>query len=111
MPLLFSYGTLQQPTVQLSTFGRPLSGDHDELPGFEPSLVAIDDPNLAAKLCRTHHANITSSQKANSSVAGTVFEITDAELARADVFEAAFSYARIAAILASGRETWVYVSR
>ncbi len=26
MPLLFSYGTLQQTNVQLATFGRHLSG-------------------------------------------------------------------------------------
>ena len=37
------------------------------------------------------------------------FEITDAELASADEYEAAFSYKRIAAVLASGRHAWVYV--
>ncbi len=35
MPLLFSYGTLQQEDVQLSTFGRLLQGQRDELLGFE----------------------------------------------------------------------------
>ena len=42
MPLLFSYGTLQQPQVQMSTFGRLLDGQPDELVGFEQSLLAID---------------------------------------------------------------------
>jgi hypothetical protein len=37
MPLLFSYGTLQEEKVQLSTFGRRLGGQRDELLGFEPS--------------------------------------------------------------------------
>jgi hypothetical protein len=37
MPLLFSYGTLQQEDVQWSTFGRLLEGQRDELPGFERS--------------------------------------------------------------------------
>ena len=46
MPLLFSYGTLQQPNVQRSTFGRLLRGHADELPGFEPSLVEIEDPGI-----------------------------------------------------------------
>jgi hypothetical protein len=41
MPLLFSYGTLQQEDVQLSTFGRLLHGQRDELPGFEQSFVRI----------------------------------------------------------------------
>jgi hypothetical protein len=31
MPRLFSYGTLQQDTVQMSTFGRLLQGQADEL--------------------------------------------------------------------------------
>ena len=48
MPLLFSYGTLQQDDVQLATFGRLLYGQHDELPRFEPSVVRIEDAELAA---------------------------------------------------------------
>jgi hypothetical protein len=109
MSLLFSYGTLQQEDVQLATFGRRLGGKRDELPGFEPALVQIDDPATARALGRTHHANVRASGKADSRVAGTVFEISDAELARADAFEAPFSYDRIAATLASGVRAWVYV--
>jgi len=33
MPLLFSYGTLQQQSVQQSTFGRLLTGRSDALVG------------------------------------------------------------------------------
>jgi hypothetical protein len=44
MPLLFSYGTLQQDNVQLSTFGRLLHGHTDELVGFESAIVQIEDP-------------------------------------------------------------------
>jgi gamma-glutamyl AIG2-like cyclotransferase len=39
---------------------------------------------------------------------GTVFEITDAELAHADAYEVA-AYVRVKAPLASGLEAWVYV--
>ena len=35
MPLVFSYGTLQEERVQLSTFGRLLQGYSDALIGFE----------------------------------------------------------------------------
>jgi gamma-glutamylcyclotransferase (GGCT)/AIG2-like uncharacterized protein YtfP len=42
-------------------------------------------------------------------VPGMVFEITDAELAGVDHYEAAFSYKRVVAKLATGKETWVYV--
>jgi hypothetical protein len=37
------------------------------------------------------------------------FEITDAELADVDTYEAAFSYKRVGAMLASGRPVWVYI--
>ena len=108
MPLLFSYGTLQQDDVQRAAVGRLLAGQRDELRGFEPSLVSIDDPELAASLGRTHHANVTKTS-AESSVPGTAFEVTDAELARFDDYEAPFFYKRVQAMLASGREAWVYV--
>ena len=96
MSLLFSYGTLQQENVQLLTFGRRLNGQRDDLVGFEQSSV-------------THHANVTFNGRDDSRVPGMVFEITDAELLRADEYEADFSYERIAATLASGRPAWVYV--
>ena len=109
MPLLFSYGTLQQEDVQLSTFGRRLTGQRDELLQYEPSSVRIDDPHVAATIGKTHHANVTFTGNADRRVPGMVFEITDAELASVDQYEAAFLYTRVAAMLASGRQAWVYV--
>jgi gamma-glutamylcyclotransferase (GGCT)/AIG2-like uncharacterized protein YtfP len=109
MPLLFSYGTLQLDDVQRSTFGRLLSGEPDELLGYKPSSITIEDPAVAAALGRTHHANATLTGDENARVPGTVFEVSDAELARADEFEAPFSYRRVTALLASGRHAWVYV--
>jgi hypothetical protein len=70
--------------------------------------VPIDDPELAASLGRTHHANATRTD-AESSVPGTAFEVTDAELTQFDEYEAPFFYKRVKAMLASGREAWVYV--
>ena len=109
MPLLFSYGTLQQEGVQLSTFGRRLEGQRDELPGYEPALVKIGDPEVAAATGRTHHANVRYTGNERSCVPGMAFEITDGELARVDEYEEPFSYRRVTATLASGREAWVYV--
>jgi gamma-glutamylcyclotransferase (GGCT)/AIG2-like uncharacterized protein YtfP len=108
MPLIFSYGTLQKAHVQLSTFGRLLQGERDELPGFEESLVRIEDPLAAAASGRTHHANVTFTGRDDSRVSGTVFEITDVELAAADQYEQLAAYTRIAARLASGKQAWVY---
>ena len=109
MPLLFSYGTLQQEDVQLSTFGRRLSGQKDALPKFEPSLVRIEDPRVVASLGRTHHDNVTFNGNSKSRVTGTVFEVTDEELASADRFEAEFFYKRAEVTLESGKQAWVYV--
>ena len=103
MPLLFSYGTLQQENVQMSTFGRRLQGQHDELPQYEPSKVPAAGGGF--------HANVTFNGRSDSRVKGTVFEVTDAELAAADRYEEPAAYVRIAVSLASGRQTWVYVSR
>jgi len=109
MPLLFSYGTLQEENVQRSTFGRLLEGQRDELLGFEPSLIKIEDPQVVATIGKTHHANVTFNGRNDSRVSGTLFEITDAELAAADLYEDLATYKRIVATLASGKQAWVYV--
>jgi gamma-glutamylcyclotransferase (GGCT)/AIG2-like uncharacterized protein YtfP len=109
MPLLFSYGTLQEENVQLSTFGRLLQGQTDELPGFELSSVRIEDPEVATAAGRTHYANVAFNGRNDSRVTGKVFEITEAELAAADRYEQLAGYQRISARLASEKQVWVYV--
>jgi gamma-glutamylcyclotransferase (GGCT)/AIG2-like uncharacterized protein YtfP len=110
MPLLFSYGTLQHEDVQLSTFGRRLTGRADSLVGFEAALVPIEDPaNAAAAAGRTHHANAAFTGNRDDRVSGTVFEVTDAELEAADEYERPAAYIRIETTLASGARSWVYV--
>jgi len=44
---LFSYGTLQYESVQLSTFGRKLTGIKDTLIGYRLEMVEITDPSVA----------------------------------------------------------------
>jgi gamma-glutamylcyclotransferase (GGCT)/AIG2-like uncharacterized protein YtfP len=107
MPLLFSYGTLQQESVQMSIFGRLLQGQPDELIGFEQSLLKIEDPLFVAASGKNHHAIVKYSGRNESRVRGTVFEISDSELANADLYEPP-GYKRILAMLASGKEAWVY---
>ena len=109
MPLLFSYGTLQQEDVQLSTFGRRLQGTRDELVGFEPSVVPIEDPELAAAAGMTHHVTAAFTGRPESRMGGMAFEVTDAEIALADTYEQRAAYTRIHVTLASGRPAWVYV--
>lgn len=109
MPLLFSYGTLQQSNVQLSTFGRQLQGSTDELPAYEPELVRIEEPGIVAMSGRTHHANASFTGRTDTRVVGIVFEITERELAEADEYERRAAYSRVLATLASGKQAWVYV--
>jgi gamma-glutamylcyclotransferase (GGCT)/AIG2-like uncharacterized protein YtfP len=97
MPLVFSYGTLQQPEVQRVTYGRELAGHPDELPSYE---LGRSGP----------HVNVVFTGRGDSRVAGTVFDMTDAELDATDRYEASDSYGRIAVVLISGRQAWVYVS-
>jgi GNAT superfamily N-acetyltransferase/gamma-glutamylcyclotransferase (GGCT)/AIG2-like uncharacterized protein YtfP len=96
VPLIFSYGTLQQEDVQWSTFGRLLEGRRDELTGFE---LSTSGP----------HANVVHNGRADSRVVGTVFEISGAELAAADEYERRAKYHRVNVTLASGSGAWVYV--
>jgi len=81
----------------------------DELLGFEQALVRIVDPQVVATSGKTHHANVTFNGRNDSRVSGILFEITDAELAAADQYEQSAAYKRIAAMLASGKQAWVYV--
>ncbi|HYB69909.1 MAG TPA: gamma-glutamylcyclotransferase family protein [Candidatus Bathyarchaeia archaeon] len=106
--LLFSYGTLQLDAVQLSTFGRRLTGHADALPGYERALVEIEDPAVVATSGKTHHPIVRYTGRATDRVEGTVFEITGEELERADAYEVA-AYRRMAETLGSGVVAWVYV--
>ena len=108
MPLLFSYGTLQQEDVQLATFGRRLIGAADALVGYRQSMVKIDDPEVVRTSGKTHHPIVAFTGKGEDRVPGALFEISDAELAHADAYEVG-AYVRVEAKLASGLEAWVYV--
>ncbi len=108
MPLLFSYGTLQQENVQMALFGRLLEGQNDELLGFEQNVIKIEDSEVVATSGKSDHVIVRFNGNNDSRVSGTVFEITEAELASADRYEVA-EYKRVAAKLASGKQAWVYV--
>lgn len=109
MPLLFSYGTLQHESVQLSTFGRTLRARADELVGFELGLFRVDDPAFVEATGKAEHAIVRYTGRDADRVRGTVLELTDDELAAADRYEPA-GYVRTPGALASGGEAWVYAA-
>jgi len=106
--LLFSYGTLQLESVQLSSFGRRLDGETDAMPGFVRTMVEITDPDVLAVSGERFHPIVSASGNPADAVTGTVFRITADELAAADRYEVA-DYARVQVRLTSGRDAWVYV--
>lgn len=96
MELLFTYGTLQDPSVQRQVFGRVLPGTPDILEGFETDWVMFGDtcyPMIFAK--------------SGGRVSGQVIEVTPEELALSDLYETS-AYRRIRVTLRSGAEAWVY---
>ncbi|RZS87917.1 gamma-glutamyl AIG2-like cyclotransferase [Phyllobacterium myrsinacearum] len=105
---LFSYGTLQQEGVQLSSFGRLLQGTPDAMPGFRKSMIEITDPDVIRASGSNFHPIVVPSSDSGDEVAGTVFKITVSELAAADAYEVA-DYKRIEVRLKSGIDAWVYV--
>ena len=107
MPLLFSYGTLQDESVQRATFGRTLRGEPDALVGFARDLFEVTDAAFVAASGKAHHAIVRFTGRDDDRVPGTALEVTDEELARSDAYEPA-GYARVRGRLASGREAWVY---
>jgi gamma-glutamylcyclotransferase (GGCT)/AIG2-like uncharacterized protein YtfP len=105
---LFAYGTLQQKNVQHALFGRTLDGRKDVLPGYALSPLLITDPEVIATSGTAHHTIVRETGNPHDQIPGTVFRITQAELAAADAYEVA-DCKRIAVRLASGIKAFVYV--
>lgn len=103
--MLFSYGTLQLPYVQLATFGRLLEGRPDAVVGYALHELMITDPHVIATSGASVHPVL---RPGDASVEGTVFEITPDELAAADEYEVD-DYQRVRVPLRSGGSAWVYV--
>ena len=105
--LLFSYGPLRQPAVQLATFGRELEGRQDAIVGYNLDYLTITDPHVIATSGSDRHPILTPGAP-TAAVEGTVFSISEAELAAADAYEVD-DYVRVAVPLRSGQTAWVYV--
>ena len=107
MPYLFSYGTLQQESVQIASFGRALKGKPDILPGWRREMVEIIDAEVFCLSGERFHPILVPGESSDE-IPGQVFEISEDELQRADAYEVE-DYKRIAAKLKSGLDAFVYV--
>ncbi|WP_197038519.1 M24 family metallopeptidase [Herbidospora cretacea] len=106
--LLFSYGTLRLPQVQLARFGRELDGRPDALLGFRLETVKITDASVVADSGSDEHPVALPSGDPADAVEGMVFTLTPDDLAAADAYEVD-DYLRVKADLRSGEKAWVYV--
>ena len=109
MPLLFSYGTLQQKEVQIANFGRELLGKKDLLQGYIIGELEIIDERVLRESGKAIHPILRSTGNLADEVSGTVFKMTDVELAQADDYEVD-DYVRTFVKLKSGKECWIYAA-
>jgi len=107
MHLLFSYGTLRQPDVQRSVFGTELAGESDAVIAHRLGQVTIEDPHVIAVSGSATHPALVPDDTPGAEVPGTVFTLTDEQLAAADNYEVDV-YRRVEVPLRSGRTAWVY---
>ena len=108
MEFLFSYGTLQLEPVQMATFGRRLTGKADVLPGFEETLLVIEDEAVISISGKAHHTIAKFTGRTSDTISGTVYAVTLEEIQSADKYEVA-PCQRVAVVLQSGTRAWVYV--
>ena len=108
MPLIFSYGTLQEESVQLATFGRVVNAVPDSLVGYERVPLTFTDPALIASSGKALHANIEYRGGNDVKVTGTCLTVTEGELSTCDGYERLARYKRQLVSLESGKQAWVY---
>ncbi len=107
--ILFSYGTLRQPEVQLALFGRTVPTFDDSLPGHQLDWIRITDSSVIATSGSDRHPILRRSEP-TLTVPGGYLELSEGELARADDYEVE-DYVRIRVTLSSGVKAWVYAER
>ncbi|HSE17960.1 MAG TPA: gamma-glutamylcyclotransferase family protein [Pyrinomonadaceae bacterium] len=107
---LFSYGTLQTEPVQLSTFGRRLTGTPDALVGYRLQMIQITDQEFVITSGAEYHRNLEFTGNASDIIEGTALSVTHQDLEQADAYEPD-GYERVQVRLRSGTEAWVYLVR
>lgn len=108
MPLLFSYGTLQQRDVQQATYGHLLMGTRNSLVGYRLEPLVIDDAEVVRLSGKSVHMIARYTGNPDDRIAGIAFHLTDQELASTDTYEVG-AYARVEVDLESGERGFAYV--
>ncbi|MFF0297237.1 GDSL-type esterase/lipase family protein [Kitasatospora sp. NPDC004614] len=103
---LFCFGTLLDPQVQTTLFGRTVPTTTASLAGHTTRPLTITDESVIAT--SGQHEHLTLVRDFGGTVEGAVLHLTDQELAAADAYEVD-DYARRRVVLTSGRTAWAYL--
>jgi len=96
MPKVFSYGTLQDPKVQRTLFGKTLQGKPDAVNGYQRVHLEYDGGNYPALI------------KGDRRYIGQTYEISFKELMAMDEYEGD-AYVRDAITTEEGNEAYLYI--
>jgi len=99
MAYLFSYGSLQERRIQLELFDRELRGWPDEVSGFV----------LSKEKAYGAYPVLNETKNPAHRISGMVFELSEKELTKADVYEGE-AYKRKEIELESGKRAWLYIA-
>jgi hypothetical protein len=98
---------LQQPEVQLASFGRLLNGEADTLVGYVLARLEISDPQVVDLSGKAVHSIARRTGRDEDRIEGFVFLLSPEELEAADRYEVD-AYARVEAELLSGSRAYFY---
>ncbi|GAA3776088.1 gamma-glutamylcyclotransferase family protein [Flavobacterium ginsengiterrae] len=103
MEQLFSYGTLRSKEIQMRLFNKILNGTADQLLGYKLKSLKIEE-----EFGMADYVVVVASENPSDIIHGVVFNVTNADLAKVDLFESN-AYRRVQVTLQSGITAWVYI--
>ena len=103
MEKLFSYGTLRSKQIQMQIFNKVLTGTADQLLGYKLKSLQIEE-----EFGMADYVVVVPSKDPTDIIHGVVFNISDADLAKVDLFESN-AYKRVEVTLESGAVAWIYM--
>jgi gamma-glutamylcyclotransferase (GGCT)/AIG2-like uncharacterized protein YtfP len=103
MEKLFSYGTLRSKEIQRQVFNRILTGSADQLLDHKLKSLQIEE-----EFGMADYVVVVPSTDPSDIIYGVVFDVSNAELAKADIFESN-AYKRVQVKLKSGVVAWIYI--
>ncbi|MGY5356111.1 gamma-glutamylcyclotransferase family protein [Wenyingzhuangia sp. IMCC45467] len=111
MKLFFSYGVLQFEKTQIETFGKPLPSKKDIVKGYKLDNIKVVNPEMVTLMDNNFHPIAKPSNNPNDEIIGTVFELNEDDLAKAEAFtNQCKTIKKIEVTLDSGKKSWMYVA-